>query len=74
MRRDWAQARARLRQVLDREGDLAERWHVTALPAVFLVDPQGMVGEAYPAWPTDTRAAPRSRTVREFPKLVHSAA
>ncbi len=56
VRRDLAQAGARWRQVLDREGDLAERWHVTALPAVFLVDPQGIVAEAFPTWPTDARA------------------
>lgn len=53
VRRELAHAMAHFRQVLDPEGEVAERWHVGALPAVFLVDSHGIIAEAYPTWPTD---------------------
>lgn len=39
---------ARFPQVLDPTGELAEAWHVSALPAAVLVDAQGVVVEVLP--------------------------
>jgi peroxiredoxin len=64
VRRRLADAGARFCQVVDRTGELAEAWHVAALPAVFLVDAQGIIAEAHLTWSETTRQTAAEQLAR----------
>jgi len=50
VQRVLAEHQAGVVHVLDRDPASSKTWHVTALPAVFLIDQQGVVAEACPVW------------------------
>jgi peroxiredoxin len=43
-------------QLLDREGEDAEAWHLTGLPTVFLLDQEGTIAEACLTWNAESCA------------------
>ncbi|MGD8453920.1 MAG: TlpA disulfide reductase family protein [Phycisphaerae bacterium] len=57
MRQTVERCGVRFPQISDAEHGIAEEWHVTCLPLVYVVDSAGQVKAVFPTWTEDVRTA-----------------